>query len=288
MTSFSTSYWREAFDFEVGGIQNVGDTVDVPKFMLNGSTGTLIMRQADDTIYTYDEDGKQTTGYEDGRKVVIDPSTKSVSVYNDSGKQVITINGENKSSISSAYTGDSGSTSVQSGSVQKAAPGGGWNFQIQASLSVAASYTTSNVWCADKDKSVLSYIQPITYYQGSYGHQSYCKAEIVLVKEGGSTVVLATLTQGANGNYASLNNYGAITASWAKDGYMGEIFANGLAFGNNAQNFFALIKESDTNLHLKLLSNNKYGIEINNTSISVCINGTWYTLGVSGGNATLT
>lgn len=339
MTSFSTSYWREAFDFEVGGIQNVGDTVDVPKFMLNGSMGTLIMRQADDTIYTYDEDGKQTTGYEDGRKVVIDPSTKSVSVYNDSGKQVITINGENKSSISSAYTGDSGSTSVQSGSVQKAAPGsgasvasnvlkalsnsftigdGGWNFQIQASLSVAASYTTSNVWCADKDRSVLSYIQPITYYQGSYGHQSYCKAEIVLVKEGGSTVVLATLTQGANGNYASLNidknmhigsgtyylalrysyalysnhscsiNYGAITASWAKDGYMGEIFANGLAFGNNAQNFFALIKESDTNLHLKLLSNNKYGIEINNTSIRVCINGTWYTLGVSGGNATLT
>ena len=195
---------------------------------------------------------------------------------------------------------------------------GGWNFQIQASLRVAASYTTSNVWCADKDKNVLSYIQPITYYQGSYGHQSYCKAEIVLVKEGGSTVVLATLTQGANGNYASLDidknmhigsgtyylalrysyalysnhscsiNYGAITASWAKDGYMGEIFANGLAFGNNAQNFFALIKESDTNLHLKLLSNNKYGIEINNTSIKVCINGTWYTLGVSGGNATLT
>lgn len=340
MSSFSTSCWREAFDFEVGGIQNVGDTVDVPKFMLNGRTGTLIMRQADDTIYTYDEDGKQTTGYEDGRKVVIDPSTKSVSVYNDSGKQVITINGENKSSISSAYTGDSGSTSVQSGFFQKYAldtgayvasnvlkalsnsftiSDGGWNFQIQASLSVAASYTTGNVWCADKDKNVLSYIQPITYHQGrSYGHQSYCKAEIVLVKEGGSTVVLATLTQGANGNYASLNidknmhigsgtyylalrysyalysnhscsiNYGAITASWAKDGYMGEIFANGLAFGNNAQNFFALIKESDTNIHLKLLSNNKYGIEINNTSIRVCINGTWYTLGVSGGNATLT
>ena len=250
-------------------------------------------------------------------------------MYNDSGKQVITINGENKSSISSAYTGDSGSTSVASGTVSQSAGSsgckvaanvikvlsnkftigdGGWNFQIQASLSVAASYTTSNVWCADQDKGVLGYIQPLVYNTGSYGHQSFCKAEIVLIKEGGSTVVLASLGQGANGNYTNISidknmhigsgtyylalrytyalysnhgcsiKYGAITASWAKDGYMGEIFANGLAFGNNAQNFFAL----------KLLSNNKYGIEINNTSIKVCINGTWYTLGVSNGNATLT
>ena len=337
-TSFTTSQWREAFDFEVGGIQNVGDTVDVPKFMLNGSTGTLIMRQADDTIYTYDEDGKQTTGYEDGRKVVIDPSTKSVSVFNDSGKQVITINGENKASIASAYTNDSGSTSVASGVVSKGAPSsgaisgtiitplssqftigdGGWNFQIQASLSVAASYTTSSIWIKDQDRNVLSYIQPITYGTNNYGHQSYCKAEIVLIKEGGSTVVLLSATHGSNGNYNNASTdrnmhigggtyqialrytyalysdhnlnirYGAITASWAKDGYMGEIFANGLAFGNNAQNFFAVIKESDTNLHLKLLSNNKYGIEISSSGVKVCINGTWYTLGVSGGNATLT
>jgi hypothetical protein len=337
--SFSTTNWREAYDFEVIGIQNVNDTVDVPKFMLNGGTGTLIMRQADDTIYTYDEDGKQTTGYENGRKVVIDPATKSVSVFNDNGNQVITINGENKSSISSAYTGNSGNTSVAAGSVSKGASGsgclvkaneikvlsntftigdGGWNFQIQASLSVQASFTTSSSWCPDKDKSVLSYIRPITYYEGSYGHQSYCKAELVLVKEGGSTVVLASATQGANGasyslsidknihisggtyylalryTYALYSNHslyithGAISAAWAKDGYMGEIFANGLAFGNNAQNFFAVIKESDTNLHLKLLSNNKYGLEISSSGVKVCINGTWYTVGVSGGNATLT
>ena len=337
--TFSTTNWREAYDFEVIGIQNVNDTVDVPKFMLNGGTGTLIMRQADDTIYTYDEDGKQTTGYENGRKVVIDPATKSVSVFNDNGNQVITINGENKSSIASAYTGNSGNTSVAAGSVSKGASGsgclvkaneikvlsntftigdGGWNFQIQASLSVQASFTTSSSWCPDQDKGVLSYIRPITYYEGSYGHQSYCKAELVLVKEGGSTVVIASATQGANGasyslsidknihisggtyylalryTYALYSNHslyithGAISAAWAKDGYMGEIFANGLAFGNNAQNFFAVIKESDTNLHLKLLSNNKYGLEISSSGVKVCINGTWYTVGVSGGNATLT
>ena len=140
----------------------------------------------------------------------------------------------------------------------------------------------------------------------------------MLIKEGGSTVVLLSATHGSNGNYNNASTdrnmhigggtyqialrytyalysdhnlnirYGAITASWAKDGYMGEIFANGLAFGNNAQNFFAVIKESDTNLHLKLLSNNKYGIEISSSGVKVCINGTWYTLGVSGGNATLT
>ena len=155
-------------------------------------------------------------------------------------------------------------------------------------------------------------------YGGGYKHQSYCNAEIVLIKEGGSTVVLMSQSQGADGNYASSSidknihigsgtyylalrytyalyhnhtcniQYGAISAAWAKDGYMGEIFANGLAFGNNAQNFFAVIKESDTNLHLKLMSNNKYGIEISSSGFKVCINGTWYTLGVSGSNATLT
>lgn len=337
-TSFSSSHWREAFDFEVGGISSEGDTVDVPKFMLNGATGTMIMRQADDTIYTYDEDGKQTTGYEDGRKVVIDPTTKSVSVFDDNNKQVITINGDKKSSIGSAYTGDSGSTSVSSGAVTQSAGStyakvganivkalsskftigdGGWNFQIQASLSVSASCTTSSTWITDQDRNVLSYIQPLTY-GGGYKHQSYCKAEIVLIKEGGSTVVLMSQSHGADGNFASSSidknihigsgtyylalrytyalyhnhmcniQYGAISAAWAKDGYMGEIFANGLAFGNNAQNFFAVIKESDTNLHLKLMSNNKYGIEISSSGFKVCINGTWYTLGVSGSNATLT
>lgn len=338
-TSFSFSHWREAFDFEVGGISNVGDTVDVPKYMLNGATGTMIMRQADDTIYTYDEEGKQTTGYEDGRKVVIDPTTKTVSVFDDDNKQVITINGNKKPSIGSVYGGGSGSTSVAAGSVSKGASesvclvkaneikvlsntftigDGGWNFQIQASLSVRASFTTSSSWCPDQDKGVLQYIRPITYYDGSYGHQSYCKAELVLVKEGGSTIVIASATQGANGasynlsidkniyisggtyylalryTYALYSNHslyithGAISAAWAKNGYMGEIFANGLAFGNNAQNFFAVIKESDTNLHLKLLSNNKYGLEISSSGVKVCINDTWYTLGVSGGNATLT
>ena len=262
-----------------------------------------------------------------------------MSVFNDYGNQVITINGERKSSISYAYTGDSGNTSVAAGAVSKGASGsgclvkaneikvlsntftigdGGWNFQIQASLSVQASFTTSSSWCPDQDKGVLSYIRPITYYEGSYGHQSYCKADLVLIKEGGSTVVIASATQGANGasyslsidknihisggtyylalryTYALYSNHslyithGAISAAWAKDGYMGEIFANGLAFGNNAQNFFAVIKESDTNLHLKLLSNNKYGLEISSSGVKVCINGTWYTLGVSGGNATLT
>lgn len=337
-TSFSSSHWREAFDFEVGGISSEGDTVDVPKVILNGATGTMIMRQADDTIYTYDEDGKQTTGYEDGRKVVIDPTTKSVSVFDDNNKQVITINGDKKSSIGSAYIGDSGSTSVPSGAVTQSAGStnakvganivealsgkftigdGGWNFQIQASLSVSASCTTSSTWITDQDRNVLSYIQPLIY-GGGYKHQSYCKAEIVLIKEGGSTVVLMSQSHGADGTFASSSidknihigsgtyylalrytyalyhnhmcniQYGAISAAWAKDGYMGEIFANGLAFGNNAQNFFAVIKESDTNIHMKLLSNNNYGIEISSSGFKVCINGTWYTLGVSGNNATLT
>ena len=339
MTAFSTEYWREAFDFEVGGIRKTDDTVDVPKFTLDGGTGTMTMRQADDTVYTYDEDGKQTTGYEDGRRVVIEPSTKSVSVYDETGNQVITINGEKKTSIDSSYTGESGSQSITSGTETKTASSeqcvtgrnvikvisdkfttgsGGWNFQIKAELKVQASYSTSELWCADKDKNTLGFIQPVVLGSGLYGHQSYCKADLILVEEGGATVVLATVSQGSQGSFQSVSvdknhhissgtfylalrytyalysthtftiEYNNVIASWAKDGYMGEIFANGLAFGNNAQNFFALIKESSTDMHMKLLSNNSYGIDISNSAIKVCIKGVWYTLGVSNGNATLT
>lgn len=338
-SSFSTNFWREAFDFEVGGVVNVNDTVDVPTFTLNGRTGTMIMRQADDTIYTYDETGKQTTGFEDGRRVVIDPVSKSVAIFNNTGTQVITINGETKSSMNNAYEGDSGGQSIggdyiyeyNSTSYAKIVTSvihrlgnnftigdNGYNFQYSGSISAQAGYSTSSVWCPDQEKSILGYIQPIAV-GSQWGHQSYCKAELILVKVGGGTTTLATVGQGANGNtntrsfdavnirigsgtyylairytcalygnHSARVTWGDISFSYAKNTYMGEVFGNGLAFGNNAQNFFAVIKESNTALHLKVLSNNKYGLEITNSGIKVCINGTWYTLGVSGGQATLT
>ena len=336
---FSTTVWRELKDDEyVEGTD--GKTADIPKFILDGHTGTIKMKQPDDTVYTYDESGKFMSGNEDGQKVIIDPATKSVSVYDSNNAQVISINGEKKTSISSAYEGDSGSTSVAADSygLNQTAPSSGcktardvlyplsnhftlgtgqWNVNYNGSISVNAGYTTSSSWCPGQDKSVLSYIQPIKIDGNTWGHQSYCKAELVLVNvTSGNVITLASQTQGNQGavatntfssnvrvsageyylairySYALYSSHSlhiswtAISVAWAKNGYMGEVFGNGLAFGNNAQNFFAIVKASDTNLQVKAVSNNQYGFEITSSGLKIMVGGTWYTARLESGQIT--
>jgi hypothetical protein len=194
---------------------------------------------------------------------------------------------------------------------------GQWNVNYNGSISVNAGYTTSSSWCPDQDKSVLSYIQPIKIDGSTWGHQSYCKAELVLVNvTSGNVITLASQTQGNQGavatntfssnvrvsageyylairySYALYSSHSlhiswtAISVAWAKNGYMGEVFGNGLAFGNNAQNFFAVVKSSDTNLQVKAVSNNQYGFEITSSGLKIMVGGTWYTARLESGQIT--
>lgn len=336
--------WRLAREDEI--VTTSGDTADVHKFALFGETGTLIMRQADDTVFTWDETGRQINGIEYGQKVVLEPSTKSIAVYDDSNRQAITINGDRRSDISS-IRGNTGSyalsprtgsqtinattstskvgvqiINVTTGSFELELPS---MVTITGTISAQGDYRTSEVWCPDKDKGTLSYIQPIDLGNGNYGHQSYCFVELIVIDAAGVIKTISSVKQGKNGTVSTKNistsftlssgkyklalrvtyaiyskssntsndgfviaSYENIGGSWSNKSYMGEVFANGLAFGSSGNNIFGVVHKSQTELQLKAISNGQYGFEVANDGLYIWLNGTRYKVGFSGGNATLT
>lgn len=91
-------------------------------------------------------------------------------------------------------------------------------------------------------------------------------------------------------------NYGVVSWSAIKvvyggGSYLSRIFANGFVYGLNSLEYMAAVAETSggsTNMHIKALAGNGlYGFEISSSGIKFRVNGTWYTLGVSGGQATL-
>ena len=150
----------------------------------------------------------------------------------------------------------------------------------------------------------------------------YVKIELLLCTYSNGAIAeyknLGSCVGGTNGNYNSLSidttiNYsgpqqsfilairyryavwpnGNITCSWsncsvewAASAYLGNIYGNGFAFGTSGSNFIAAIVNSSNGIRFRAVSTN-YGIEITSSGVKVRIGGTWYTLGVSGGQATL-
>ena len=105
----SNSNWRELTDIELSFL-NVGNGTEttpvvsyVPKYTLNGKNGTVMMLQADDTCWTYDDTGKQVNGIPYGKRIEIVPASKSIDVYDDNGKLALQVNGDTYETIDKAY-----------------------------------------------------------------------------------------------------------------------------------------------------------------------------------------
>ena len=81
----------------------VGATAYIPKYTLNGKNGTVIMLQADDTCWTYDDTGKQINGIPYGKRVEIVPASKSIDVYDEKGELALQVNGDTYGTIDKAY-----------------------------------------------------------------------------------------------------------------------------------------------------------------------------------------
>ena len=79
--------WRELTDIELSYLNKstISATASIPKYTLNGKNGTVIMMQADDTCWTYDDTGKQVNGIPYGKRVEIVPASKSIDVYDEKG-----------------------------------------------------------------------------------------------------------------------------------------------------------------------------------------------------------
>lgn len=105
----SNSNWRELTDNELSflSVGNGNETTSilsyVPKYTLNGKNGTVMMLQADDTCWTYDDTGKQINGIPYGKRVEIVPASKSIDVYDEKGELALQVNGDTYATIDKAY-----------------------------------------------------------------------------------------------------------------------------------------------------------------------------------------
>lgn len=97
--------WRELTDFELSYLNKstIPATASIPKYTLNGKNGTVIMMQADDTCWTYDDTGKQVNGIPYGKRVEIVPASKSIDVYDEKGELALQVNGDTYETIDKAY-----------------------------------------------------------------------------------------------------------------------------------------------------------------------------------------
>lgn len=97
--------WRELTDIELSYLNKstIPATASIPKYTLNGKNGTVIMMQADDTCWTYDDTGKQINGIPYGKRVEIVPASKSIDVYDEKGELALQVNGDTYDTIDKAY-----------------------------------------------------------------------------------------------------------------------------------------------------------------------------------------
>ena len=97
--------WRELTDIELSYLNKsaIPATASIPKYTLNGKNGTVIMLQADDTCWTYDDTGKQINGIPYGKRVEIVPASKSIDVYDEKGELALQVNGDTYGTIDKAY-----------------------------------------------------------------------------------------------------------------------------------------------------------------------------------------
>lgn len=77
-------------------------------FELNGSKGTMTMRQSGGTVWQLDGQGIQSVGNSDGERIVIDPNSRSISSYDAKGVERTVIDGSEYTL--SELTGASGGT----------------------------------------------------------------------------------------------------------------------------------------------------------------------------------
>ena len=105
----SNSNWRELTDNELSflsvgtGSETTSILSYVPKYTLNGNNGTVIMIQADDTCWTYDDTGRQVNGIPYGKRVEIVPASKSIDVYDETGELALQVNGDTYDNVNKAY-----------------------------------------------------------------------------------------------------------------------------------------------------------------------------------------
>ena len=139
--------WRLANSEEIAAVnselkENNEPYVDIPVFMLNGVEGTMRMRQKDDTVWSVDNSGKNVLGEEAGQRVEISPTSKEISIFNESGALSATFDGTTVVSMDSMFGNTSGNVEGTENSIYRY--GNGSAGRIEKGIQIISSDFTVN------------------------------------------------------------------------------------------------------------------------------------------------
>lgn len=209
-----TSVWRLATSSETlaANAENAPQyETAIPILAINGADGTITMRQPDDTVWSYQPNGTQFMGVEDGQRIEISPTDKSLTVFNGSGNMVIRLTGDEHESMDSLFSGGSGeftdvtdvNETVNSDSTltptiivedveisDPVAISGTVYMQATYDLSATANYTERSTGMADSERSMTPYAYAELVSDDEkkvYRYKNYVRVELLVCEVSSGT-----------------------------------------------------------------------------------------------------
>ena len=112
--SNKSQYWRRATDNEIKCSENgtTGSWVDIYTLIIDGINGLIEIVRKDDSTWYMDGQGCQVIGYQNGKRIELDPASQSINVYDENGELCTTLSGDNPTSFDALFGSTSGTFSI--------------------------------------------------------------------------------------------------------------------------------------------------------------------------------
>jgi len=123
--SENSEYWRKATSKELEIEKTLDSYVDILSFTVDGIQNIIEMIAHDDTTWSVDSDGRQTLGLIEGQRVVLDPISREVDIYDIDGTLSITLSGDIYNGIEYLFGNNSGSFTLTNATGSRSASNGG-------------------------------------------------------------------------------------------------------------------------------------------------------------------
>ena len=268
---------------------------DIPRYALNGVTGTPTTFLSDDSVWTYNNSGKLIIGKENRLRVELSPKEGGLSFFNNENKQVITVDASTLSSsnmfgssqgsfttstVNIDYHEDSAGstyehyltyqvtdTAVFTGQMELTYKGEMTAFAGLPNVSATPrSYCNLNLCLCkyDKDSNTYQIVKEIVaLYSGGIAKRQSISGSVIFNGDGGTycLCLYAQYWQRYSGNrlYYSLTSF---SCGYSAISNVTRVYANGFALGNSSTNHFAAFNDGG-NIRVKGITNEgKYGYEL--------------------------
>lgn len=147
LPSASSLVWRPASREEIAAVnsrltENGEPYLDIPMFTIDGTEGTIMMKQRDDTQWSVDQTGKQVLGVFGGQRVEISPTSKDISIFDENGELSSSFDGGKVQNMAALFGDTTGSVSTTGG--KRSASGNGAIGRVDSGIELISSAFTVN------------------------------------------------------------------------------------------------------------------------------------------------